>query len=69
MGPVMNGASGGVKNCSADWAVNVAQKERARAKKEIEEREEDIDKLRFRKELDLNMSNLEADFIVKTSLI
>jgi hypothetical protein len=65
----MNGASGGVKNCSADWAGNIEQKERARAKKEIEEREEDIDKLRFRKELDLNMSNLEADFIVKTSRI
>ena len=65
----MNGASGGVKNCSADWAGNMTQKERARTKKEIEEREEDIDKLRFREELDLNISNLEADFIVKTSRI
>jgi len=47
----------------------MTQKERARTKKEIEEREEDIDKLRFRQELDLNISNLEADFIVKTSRI
>lgn len=66
---MINGASGGVKNCSSDWAGSIAQRETARAKREMEKIEEEIDKLRFREELDLNMSNLETDFIVKTSRI
>jgi hypothetical protein len=66
LGPVIKGASGGVKNCSTEWAGRRGQKERARRKKEVE-REEDI--LRFCKDWELNIINLEADSIVKTSWI
>ena len=65
-GPVIKGASGEVKNCSAEWAGNRVQKERARTTKEAEREEVSLSDCKGQ---DLNISNLETDSIVKTSRI
>ena len=63
----MNGASGGVKNCSAEWAGSGAQIEKARRKRDAEDRDQVILLECIADGLDI--SYLEGDPIVRTSWI